>query len=105
MWYFSWILGAGLAASFAILNGMWYEMRENDREVSARAATLSSAMNSPRASATMRTKTSASSKASPSVAPKSAAGTGRGNAAPRKSRTAVAPKPSRSNKPVKPRHN
>ncbi|WP_334178956.1 cytochrome bd-I oxidase subunit CydX [Pseudoxanthomonas sp.] len=31
MWYFSWILGAGLAASFAILNGMWYEMRENDR--------------------------------------------------------------------------
>jgi len=32
MWYFSWILGAGLAASFAILNGMWYEMRENDRE-------------------------------------------------------------------------
>ncbi|MFT3669714.1 MAG: cytochrome bd-I oxidase subunit CydX [Pseudoxanthomonas sp.] len=27
MWYFSWILGAGLAASFAILNGMWYEMR------------------------------------------------------------------------------
>lgn len=32
MWYFSWILGAGLAASFAILNGMWHEMRENDRE-------------------------------------------------------------------------
>jgi cytochrome bd-I ubiquinol oxidase subunit X len=31
MWYFSWILGAGLAASFAILNGMWYELRENDR--------------------------------------------------------------------------
>ena len=29
-------LGAGLAASFAILNGMWYEMRENDR--SAREA-------------------------------------------------------------------
>ena len=75
------------------------------REVSARAATLSSAMTSPRASATIRTKSSASSKASPSVAPKSAAGTGRGNAAPRKSRTAVAPKPSRSNKPVKPRRN
>ncbi|MEJ1097883.1 MULTISPECIES: cytochrome bd-I oxidase subunit CydX [unclassified Pseudoxanthomonas] len=32
MWYFSWILGVGLAASFAILNGMWYEMREGDRE-------------------------------------------------------------------------
>jgi cyd operon protein YbgT len=31
MWYFSWILGVGLAASFAILNGMWYEMRESNR--------------------------------------------------------------------------
>ena len=31
MWYFSWILGAGLAASFAVLNGMWYETRQNDR--------------------------------------------------------------------------
>ncbi|MGN6224010.1 cytochrome bd-I oxidase subunit CydX [Pseudoxanthomonas sp.] len=31
MWYFSWILGAGLAASFAVLNGMWYEMRDTDR--------------------------------------------------------------------------
>jgi len=36
MWYFSWILGAGLAASFAVLNGMWYEMRENDREAAER---------------------------------------------------------------------
>lgn len=35
MWYFSWILGAGLAASFAILNGMWYEMRGGDRESGA----------------------------------------------------------------------
>lgn len=31
MWYFSWILGAGLAASFAVLNGMWYEMRDTER--------------------------------------------------------------------------
>ena len=31
MWYFSWILGVGLACSFAILNAMWFEMRE-DRE-------------------------------------------------------------------------
>lgn len=31
MWYFSWILGAGLAASFAILNGMWYEIRDTDK--------------------------------------------------------------------------
>lgn len=26
MWYFSWILGIGLACSFAILNAMWYEI-------------------------------------------------------------------------------
>ncbi len=32
MWYFSWILGMGLAATFAILNGMWYEMRESEAE-------------------------------------------------------------------------
>jgi cyd operon protein YbgT len=29
MWYFSWILGVGLACSFAILNAMWFEMRED----------------------------------------------------------------------------
>ena len=27
MWYFAWILGIGLACSFAILNAMWFEMR------------------------------------------------------------------------------
>ena len=27
MWYFAWILGVGLACSFAILNAMWFEMR------------------------------------------------------------------------------
>jgi cytochrome bd-I ubiquinol oxidase subunit X len=27
MWYFSWVLGIGLACSFAILNAMWYEMQ------------------------------------------------------------------------------
>ncbi len=26
MWYFAWILGIGLACSFAILNAMWYEV-------------------------------------------------------------------------------
>lgn len=36
MWYFSWVLGLGLARAFAILNAMWFEMRENDRAVSAR---------------------------------------------------------------------
>ncbi|MAN76524.1 cytochrome bd-I oxidase subunit CydX [Pelagibacterium flavum] len=33
MWYFSWILGVGLACAFAILNAMWFEMREDRREV------------------------------------------------------------------------
>lgn len=37
MWYFSWILGVGLAASFAILNGMWYELREQDRKADGKA--------------------------------------------------------------------
>ncbi len=30
MWYFSWILGLGLACSFAILNAMWLELEESD---------------------------------------------------------------------------
>lgn len=28
MWYFAWILGTGLACSLAILNGLWFELRE-----------------------------------------------------------------------------
>jgi cyd operon protein YbgT len=28
MWYFSWVLGLGLACSFAILNAMWLEIEE-----------------------------------------------------------------------------
>lgn len=28
MWYFSWILGTGLACSFAILNAIWFELRD-----------------------------------------------------------------------------
>lgn len=28
MWYFSWILGLGLACTFAILNAMWLELDE-----------------------------------------------------------------------------
>lgn len=26
MWYFTWILGLGLACAFAILNAMWHEL-------------------------------------------------------------------------------
>lgn len=25
MWYFTWILGLGLAIAFGILNGLWHE--------------------------------------------------------------------------------
>lgn len=32
MWYFSWVLGLGLACSFSILNAMWFELRANDDE-------------------------------------------------------------------------
>jgi cyd operon protein YbgT len=28
MWYFSWVLGLGLACSFAILNVMWFELQQ-----------------------------------------------------------------------------
>lgn len=29
MWYFAWLLGLPLAAAFAVLNAMWYEMMED----------------------------------------------------------------------------
>ena len=29
MWYFSWILGLGLACSFAILDAMWFEVMDD----------------------------------------------------------------------------
>jgi cyd operon protein YbgT len=38
MWYFSWILGLGLASSFAILNAMWFEL-DIDRLAQERADT------------------------------------------------------------------
>jgi cytochrome bd-I ubiquinol oxidase subunit X len=30
MWYFAWILGLPLAATFAVLNAMWYELMEDE---------------------------------------------------------------------------
>jgi cyd operon protein YbgT len=27
MWYFTWVLGVGLAVAFGILNGMWHEFQ------------------------------------------------------------------------------
>jgi len=37
MWYFSWILGLGLASAFAILNAMWFEL-DADRQARERPA-------------------------------------------------------------------
>ena len=31
MWYFSWALGLPLAAAFAVLNAMWFELLEDDK--------------------------------------------------------------------------
>ncbi|MBN9341483.1 MAG: cyd operon protein YbgT [Comamonadaceae bacterium SCN 68-20] len=30
MWYFAWILGLPLAAGFAVLNAMWYELMDDE---------------------------------------------------------------------------
>jgi len=38
MWYFSWILGLGLALTFGVLNAMWYEIREGKPAIDPRAA-------------------------------------------------------------------
>jgi cytochrome bd-I ubiquinol oxidase subunit X len=35
MWYFSWVLGTGLALSFAVLNAIWYEIIEQPTEKAA----------------------------------------------------------------------
>jgi cyd operon protein YbgT len=32
MWYFSWILGSGLALAFGVLNAIWYEIVEQQPE-------------------------------------------------------------------------
>jgi cyd operon protein YbgT len=40
MWYFSWILGTGLALSFAVLNAIWYEIIEQQPEKAAEDQTV-----------------------------------------------------------------
>lgn len=30
MWYFTWLLGLPVAALLAILNSMWFEMKEDE---------------------------------------------------------------------------
>lgn len=34
MWYFTWILGVGLACAFGILNAMWLELDDDDVDAS-----------------------------------------------------------------------
>lgn len=33
MWYFAWLLGLPLAAAFAVLNAMWYELMDDAARV------------------------------------------------------------------------
>jgi cyd operon protein YbgT len=40
MWYFSWILGTGLALSFAVLNAIWYEIIEQQPEKAAESSAI-----------------------------------------------------------------
>jgi len=37
MWYFAWLLGLPLAAAFAVLNAMWYELMEDAAAARAKA--------------------------------------------------------------------
>lgn len=43
MWYFSWILGTGLALAFGVLNAMWYEVTQGESGGASSAATASRA--------------------------------------------------------------
>jgi len=47
MWYFSWVLGVGLAASFAILNAMWLEVQACQDENAALNAEHSGSTQQP----------------------------------------------------------
>ncbi|RKD52549.1 cytochrome bd-I oxidase subunit CydX [Rhizobium sp. WW_1] len=38
MWYFAWLLGFPLAAAFAVLNAMWYELVDDQAKAKAARA-------------------------------------------------------------------
>ncbi|MCS0501202.1 cytochrome bd-I oxidase subunit CydX [Ancylobacter mangrovi] len=38
MWYFAWLLGLPLAAAFAVLNAMWYELMDDVARTKAQPA-------------------------------------------------------------------
>ncbi|NKB84814.1 cytochrome bd-I oxidase subunit CydX [Ochrobactrum grignonense] len=40
MWYFAWILGLPLAAAFAVLNAMWYELMDDKAKKSRPDTTI-----------------------------------------------------------------
>jgi len=35
MWYFAWLLGLPLAAAFAVLNAMWFELMDDTEKMHA----------------------------------------------------------------------
>ena len=39
MWYFAWLLGLPLAAAFAVLNAMWFEMMDDAEKIRAAEST------------------------------------------------------------------
>lgn len=41
MWYFAWLLGLPLAAAFAVLNAMWYELMDDKARQAASSASAS----------------------------------------------------------------
>jgi cyd operon protein YbgT len=43
MWYFAWILGLPLAAAFAVLNAMWYELIDDQAKKRSRNGTAATA--------------------------------------------------------------
>ncbi len=48
MWYFSWILGLGLALTFGVLNAMWFELTESEPPSDRRGAPAPAARAEPR---------------------------------------------------------
>lgn len=32
MWYFSWVLGLGMAILFAVVNALWFEAQEDKKD-------------------------------------------------------------------------
>jgi cytochrome bd-I ubiquinol oxidase subunit X len=47
MWYFSWILGTGLALTFGVLNAIWYEIMDQPSESGAASSSRDSSSKVP----------------------------------------------------------